>query len=94
MQIMIVGALGSGETELDQQAAHFCVRKASTDDRAMDAVMHVPDYRTPFGDRRGEDSSGLRNFIGIAVRETAGTAVCKPFENKADSKLNSGFGMT
>jgi len=33
-----------------------------------------------------EDTSGLRTFIGIALRETAGTAGCRPFGNNADSK--------
>jgi hypothetical protein len=45
------------------------------------------------GANSSEDSSGLRTFIGIAPRETACTAGCKPFENKADSKLGARYDM-
>jgi hypothetical protein len=38
------------------------------------------------GVNSSQDWSGLRTFIGIVQRETAGTAGCKPFENKADSR--------
>src|SRR5262252_9062546 len=86
---MVVGALRPVDTELDQQPAYFCVGKAGAYDRAMHAVMHVPDRRAPFGGRRGEsseDSSGPRTFMGIMPRETAGAAGCRPFANRLDSK--------
>jgi hypothetical protein len=40
-----------------------------------------------------QDSSGLRTFTGIALRETAGTAGCKPFENKVDNKFGARYDM-
>lgn len=33
-----------------------------------------------------QDWSGLRTFIGIALRETAGGSSFRPFENRVDSK--------
>jgi hypothetical protein len=46
------------------------------------------------GANLSEDSSGLRTFIGIAPRETAGTAGCEPFENKVDSKFGARYDMS
>ena len=41
-----------------------------------------------------EDSSALRTFIGIALREPAGTAGCRPFENKFESKSGVRYDMS
>lgn len=36
-----------------------------------------------------EDSPGVRTFIGIARRETAVAAGCRPFENRVDNKCGA-----
>jgi glucose/arabinose dehydrogenase len=54
VQVMIVGALGAVDAELDHQPAQFRAGKAGADDRAMDAGMHVPDRGAPGGGGRNE----------------------------------------
>jgi hypothetical protein len=46
------------------------------------------------GVNSSEDPSELRTFIGIALRETAGAAGCRPFENKVDSKSGARYDMS
>src|SRR3984893_18909456 len=59
VQVMVAGAFGAMNAELDQQAANLGARKAGTDDRAMHAGMHVPDRRALLGHRRRESTGGL-----------------------------------
>jgi len=46
------------------------------------------------GMNSSEDTPWLRTFIGIALRETAGTAGCRAFENKFDSKSGARYDMS
>src|SRR5258707_10900048 len=64
VQIMIAGAFGAMHAKLDQQAAYFSRRKTGADDRAMHAVMHVPDCRAPA--RSGRHERVARRFAGPA----------------------------
>ena len=54
VQVMVIGALCAVDAEFDQQPTYFGVRKTGTNNRAMDAVMHVPDRRAPLGGRPRE----------------------------------------
>src|SRR5580704_1912448 len=59
VQVMVAGAFGATNAELDQQAANLRARKAGADDRAMHAGMHVPDRRALLGHWRHESTGGL-----------------------------------
>src|SRR5262249_55812137 len=54
VQVMVAGALGAINPELDQQAANLRARKTGTNDRAMYARMHIPDCRALLGNRLHE----------------------------------------
>ena len=62
VQIVVAGAVGAVDAELDHQPAQFRARKAGADDRAMHAVVHVVDRRAPLGDGRREFTG--RRFAG------------------------------
>ena len=54
VQVVIAGGLGTGDAELDHQPAQLRARQAGADDRAVHAVMHVPDRGAALRDRRDE----------------------------------------
>ena len=89
VQVVVAGGVGAVDAELDHQPAQLRARQAGADDRAVHAVVHVPDRRASLRDRRrelaGGASPGARTFIGIAPRENAGAPGGRPVEKMLDN---------
>jgi hypothetical protein len=58
VQVMVVGGVGAGSAQFDQEPTDFSARRASTDDGAMHAVMHVPDRSAFPGCGRHQSACG------------------------------------
>jgi hypothetical protein len=58
VQVVVSGSVSAVDSELDHQPPQFRAGKAGANDRAMHAVMHVPDRGPTLSSGRGEFADG------------------------------------